>query len=354
MEMPRAAIMVHGEQSMSVCDFTNPLKFIFTVPQNNEITARYDVSQPFHKKFQVVCFDILLSLSTQPGIGLQSAANDSLPRMVALHGSSRGATDPRDRIYAFRSLSADVDASDDDVFPDYKASVEEVYGRFARWCLVKKKDLAYLGFAGLPDSKVGPPIGNFPSWVADWTPGFRVGTPDALRWADPAFQAGAAFEPTTLWEPSHPRLLRIKGRVVDAIAEQAVARADLLTCHSINIQVPNAKPKDILRAIDTYQQWMQLSTPDLYHLPYYPPGKELVKYIQEGQLTFFKYGSLKGPRHMWVDVAWMESCKAIAKLDTSPDRFDAFWQAMTRYQAARSEDVQLSDLKARLNLILLL
>ncbi|KAJ5710140.1 hypothetical protein N7493_009732 [Penicillium malachiteum] len=195
-------------------------------PQGREIASRYNVSQVDYKKIQVLCFDGIQSFLLPRDAGLAKSA--SLLDMVAMHGSTRDATNPRDRIYAFRNTSKDGQILDKEVFTDYDASVEEVYSRFARWCLVKNKDLMYLGFAGLTDPKVDPIIGDIPSWVADWTPLFRVDMPDALRWNDGAFRAGSNLEPTIHWEPSHPELLHIKGRVVDKVAEQTVARGDLV------------------------------------------------------------------------------------------------------------------------------
>ncbi|KAJ5611778.1 hypothetical protein N7528_008883 [Penicillium herquei] len=309
MELAPRATIVHGGQSMPGPQFFNPIDFLMFAPQGREIARRYDVSQADYKKIQMLCFDGLQSFLLPQDAGLAQSA--SFLDMVAMHGSSRDATDPRDRIYAFSNTSKDGLVLDKEVRPDYNASIEEVYSRFARWCLVKNKDLTYLGFAGLSDPKAGPPIGDIPSWVADWTPLFRVGMPDALRWNDEAFRAGSNLEPTIHWEPSHPELLHIKGRVVDKIAEQTVTRGDLLTWYSITVDDPNMKANDLP------QEWKS-AHPDL----------------QEAQQTLSRYsGLLKGPRHMLVDVAWMESCKAIAKLGSSPDRFDAFWQAMTRHHA---------------------
>ncbi|KAJ5723989.1 hypothetical protein N7488_002024 [Penicillium malachiteum] len=310
MELAPRAIMVHGGQSMPGSHFFNPIEFLMFAPQGREIAHRYNVSQVEYKKIQVLCLDGMRSFLFPRDAGL--AQSLSFLEMVAMHGSTRDATDPRDRIYAFSNTSKDGQVLDKEVRPDYNASIEEVYSRFARWCLVKNKDLTYLGFAGLSDPKAGPPIGDVPSWVADWTPLFRVGMPDALRWNDGAFRAGSNLEPTIHWEPSHPELLHIKGRVVDKIAEQTVARGDLLTWYSISVDHPNMKANDLPQDV-----------------------KSAYLHLQEAQQTLSRYsGLLKGPRHMLVDVAWMESCKAIAKLESSPDRFDSFWQAMTRHHAA--------------------
>ncbi|PWY91506.1 hypothetical protein BO94DRAFT_462372 [Aspergillus sclerotioniger CBS 115572] len=315
-----AAIMVHGRQSIPAWDFFRPLTYVVCAVQGPEIAAHYSntgASIETIQNFTVAGFENMMSYQVKP-----------LLHMVAAHATTRGATNPRDRIYAFRSVSTDHDLSDWELLPDYDASVEEVYSRFARWCLLKKKNLAYLSYAGLPDQHEGPPlIGDFPSWVADWTRVVRVGFQHTLSAAPEPYKAGSALDPTIVWNPNQPRLLSIKGRVVDAVAEVAVTRADLLEYYIRSVHSP-AQKYEVPLFLKLVARLFPFST-------------RLLQGLQEAQQTVSRYGPVKGPTHMLVDVIWIENCKAIATQGMSPisrARFDSFWRTMIRNRTVLGEE----------------
>jgi hypothetical protein len=75
-----------------------------------------------------------------------------------------GATDPRDRIFAFLGLAKDAKALG--VEPDYRKSYEEVSIDTA-WRLFRQRHLDILSYShGMRDS---PITHNLPSWVPDWS-----------------------------------------------------------------------------------------------------------------------------------------------------------------------------------------
>jgi hypothetical protein len=84
-------------------------------------------------------------------------------------GTMRDGTNPRDRIYAFLDITYDYNETDREIVPNYTTSIEEVYMRFARWCILKKKDLKCLSYAGYSDFSTR----KTPSWVPTWDFGMR-------------------------------------------------------------------------------------------------------------------------------------------------------------------------------------
>lgn len=313
-----AAIMVHGSQSMPAWDFFRPLSRIVNSLQGPEIAASY--SSSIGASWTEICEFTIAGIENFLG----DQGKKTLLLMVAMHANMRQATNPRDRIYAFYGMSADCDPSDSELEPKYGASVEEVYARFARWCLIKNKDLVYLGYAGLSDQHAGHCIEDRPSWVADWSQDWRVHF--SYTWSNQSspgypgsYKAGSALKPTILWSHDQPRFLNIKGRVVDKVVDLSVARIDLL---NYDLTVNAVNHEDSLLE--------QLITWAVYDYGLNPgPG------FQQARQAISKYGPMKGPDHMLVDVIWMENCKAIATQGVSPmtpTRFDAFWRTMSRNQ----------------------
>lgn len=73
-----------------------------------------------------------------------------------------GATDPRDRVFAFLNLCKEK--GEDDLAPDYTETVTETYMRLAKFAVSKGDVSRLLCNAFLSDSKL-----NLPSWVPDWS-----------------------------------------------------------------------------------------------------------------------------------------------------------------------------------------
>ncbi|CAM1505801.1 Fc.00g114380.m01.CDS01 [Cosmosporella sp. VM-42] len=94
---------------------------------------------------------------------LQSEGLDKLPDLFDLVTTFRSldATDPRDKVYAFRGLAADQDLSP---LPNYARSVEDVYLDYATYFVKQGFGIRLLADAGV--SRSGR---SLPSWVPDWS-----------------------------------------------------------------------------------------------------------------------------------------------------------------------------------------
>lgn len=296
----------HGDQSISQVDyergkkyFEGPIKESF----ENSIgrTPKKDLSEIHHNG------------------NLRKDRPEPYLKMVVSNSPARGATNPRDHIYAFRSISTGHDGSDWELLPDYEASVEEVYSRFARWNLLKKQDLNYLAHSGLPiRHETTSMTHNFPSWVADWTRKERLEWNQTFSGNINQYKAGSALKPSILWKPKQPRLLFIKGRVVDQVNELAVNWGDLEWYYELACQY---KRLGYMLPILQGSMVQQLGT------------KSWGQSFAEVRQAISKFGPVKGPFFMQTEVIWMENCKAIALQGAdffSPARFDAFCRTMLR------------------------
>lgn len=72
--------------------------------------------------------------------------------------------DDRDRIYSLLSIVTNVGPEDDEVQPNYKASVTEVFEAVARWDVEKNQSLEILSYCSGPH----PGRPDLPSWVPDF------------------------------------------------------------------------------------------------------------------------------------------------------------------------------------------
>ncbi|KAK7749993.1 hypothetical protein SLS62_008102 [Diatrype stigma] len=168
------------------------------------------------------------------GIGLMEANRQKIgvpKRKLAelmFDNRTREATDDRDRIFAFVDIAGDVDASDQELAPDYTVPVEEVYRRFALWYLMRKKDLQFLQYAS-PNCTSYLAGRYLPSWVPDWRQA-KFSTPIFRDFKSP-YDASANSKPEVRWGPE-PDHLAIKGRIVDRVGQVAVTEAELEENHS--------------------------------------------------------------------------------------------------------------------------
>lgn len=94
---------------------------------------------------------------------LQNTDKSDLPKLLDLLSIFRtlNATDPRDKIYAFRGLASDENESP---LPDYAKSVEQVFVDFAAFFVRR-------GLTGqlLLEAGRNRTVRNVPSWVPDWS-----------------------------------------------------------------------------------------------------------------------------------------------------------------------------------------
>ncbi|KFA78820.1 hypothetical protein S40288_05485 [Stachybotrys chartarum IBT 40288] len=94
---------------------------------------------------------------------LQTMGKANAPKLLSLLITFRNldATDPRDKIYAFRGLAADGDSSP---LPNYSQAVEEVFLDYATFFVKQGFGAQLLSEAGLSRSNK-----SLPSWVPDWS-----------------------------------------------------------------------------------------------------------------------------------------------------------------------------------------
>ncbi|GES66831.1 hypothetical protein ATEIFO6365_0016011900 [Aspergillus terreus] len=300
----RKVTVVHGHASISAETFLNPLMEVLGSPFGQELlSSAQDVFEPH----------------SYAKLGIQSGSQariESLFDAVVNVLSYRAATDPRDHIYGLLGVTSDHDASDWELTPDYNASVEEVYTRYARWCLLRKNDIRYLSFAGLPDLTAK---GACPSWVADWTRTMMVNDYHVLSMVPCAYQAShPTSSPSFLWIPSEPRVLHIKGRIVDTLADLAVTRLDLLTYCEKNVK-SRGRVRQILRRLAYRQRILHT--------------RLIVDDLLEAQQAIDRFCPSNLPPHAVADVVWMENCKHIASGATGvmqPEHFNEFYRTMIR------------------------
>lgn len=99
---------------------------------------------------------------------LHEAENKRGLLQMLLMASSSACTDPRDKIFAVLSLANDIDATDLDglLAPDYgnETTPEDVYHRFAVWCILGTKNLGLLSCANDTNASNR----SLPSWIPDW------------------------------------------------------------------------------------------------------------------------------------------------------------------------------------------
>jgi len=123
----------------------------------------------------------------------------------------RGATDPRDLIYA--QLGSCEDPDHPGLHPDYSLLTCETYLRTARY-LVSSGQHEFIHAVGAPCT-----LHDLPSWVPDWSTA-KVRFPIVLRSNNPSiirkYQAGGASNPEFRLTQD-PRVLIIRGALVDSV-----------------------------------------------------------------------------------------------------------------------------------------
>ena len=120
------------------------------------------------------------------------------------------ATDNRDKVYAILPFASDLDKNE--IVPDYKKSIAEVYTDVVLWHLKKHNNLDFLGSC----AHTAENVYNLPSWVPDWNdrseqgslPKWLPSTPDDSTFQSPpkrcydadgsAKRASSSFTPPQL------------------------------------------------------------------------------------------------------------------------------------------------------------
>jgi hypothetical protein len=129
-------------------------------------------------------------------------------------------TNLRDHVYALLNLGNLAL----NLEPDYGASVDDVWKRFAIASLVDDQNLKFLALAICvrSTSESGE---NLPSWVPSLTAGVTSNALTSYTIRPQCFSAGANLTPTITVSEDH-RLLHLRGRVIDTIKATARSLGD--------------------------------------------------------------------------------------------------------------------------------
>jgi hypothetical protein len=124
------------------------------------------------------------------------------------------ASDPRDKVYAFLGMAADVDKSPR---PDYSQSTEQIYHSFARYFVSQGQGMELICEAGRSRSRSRSPL-KFPSWVVDWsynadTQAFHYSK--GSSWTHLAPQARNFAAEVLLTD--NPSIISASGTIIDSI-----------------------------------------------------------------------------------------------------------------------------------------
>ncbi|KAJ0423594.1 heterokaryon incompatibility protein-domain-containing protein [Aspergillus carlsbadensis] len=310
------AIIVHGTQTLPAD--------VFFFPIINIISSIYEEQLVPHIRKSNVSPKFIHSFGWR-GLGcLGSIQDDNLLSLVVRFGAAGGASDPRDKIYSCRSIAGDCGKSDWEVFPDYDASTVEVYSRFARWCLLSRRQMQVLSYAGLRDDTDpdGPRIAeDLPTWVVDWSSVSAQVLNATLATIRADYNASAGSEPSLIWAPNQPRLLRIKGRIVDTLDTLAVSRMDLQMHYILNQKV-HGRLNQILWS-KAFQKSLEAQG----------ISRDMIDRVAYAQLAIEHFGSSNCPEDLLQEIVWMDSCKDIAFPDPSRvtrARTNAFSTTMAR------------------------
>jgi hypothetical protein len=100
-----------------------------------------------------------------------SLARHQRPLLSVLLATSSGeSSDIRDKIFAVLALAGDynLDRDADEFGPNYHLSPQEVFKRFAKWC-ISRGNLNVLSCTTRNEIDLSGELGELPSWVPDWT-----------------------------------------------------------------------------------------------------------------------------------------------------------------------------------------
>ncbi|EEU35946.1 uncharacterized protein NECHADRAFT_49740 [Fusarium vanettenii 77-13-4] len=100
-----------------------------------------------------------------------SSAKHQRPLLSVLLATSSGeCSDIRDKIFAVFALAGDydLDRDADDFGPNYHLSPQEIFKKFAKWC-ISRGNLNVLSCTTRTEPDLSGELGELPSWVLDWT-----------------------------------------------------------------------------------------------------------------------------------------------------------------------------------------
>ncbi|KAF2838109.1 hypothetical protein M501DRAFT_1004951 [Patellaria atrata CBS 101060] len=228
----------------------------------------------------------------------------------------RNCTNPRDKIYGLLGLASDVSADDRDVSPRYDESVEQVFRRFALWCIKQTNSLDI--FSSVRDYKVFSTL-SLPSWIPDWT---DVGGKRDITPPNPNHRASGGARPQYTISETDENTISVKGFVIDKVDLLAVSyyQLTLLECfmnyaRSLEAGVTQKEKEKMLE----FWKYSEKIAPQ--YLDGLVPALQLAR----------RHIKPTTPFHMMKEVTFIESCKEVAARGTgimSRERHEEFWRTL--------------------------
>lgn len=305
------AILVAGHDALPIWKFLNPLIANFLDNQDDNI-----VSQPEQVRESDIGLRNIIHMAMHSSHAHNSDTTTLLNLVVAT--ASRGATESRDRIFAYLNLASDWSELDWEVRPDYKAKEREIFRRFARWCLVRRNNLNYLSHVS---DHLTP--GPGPSWVVPWKQNKYLD-----KWPSEVgcFHAASALKPCITWNAKEPRILNVEGRIVDTVEDLAASYDDIKKYNDLEIV-------NITRKALWASRMFLVRLDNLWG----SKSRVLVERLREGGETIERFTTEDMPLHLRGYIAWIEACRDIAFKGANrvipiryEERFEEFWRTMLR------------------------
>lgn len=120
-------------------------------------------------------------------------------------------------------MALPTDRVDHDLRPDYRIAVEELYIQVARRILLRDAEILILAVAGIGHRRSL----RLPSWVPDWTSLTEGMTLDEIAAAGNYHATKHGTRPMVSYDSQYPKVLTIKGYVVDTISKLSSERLPL-------------------------------------------------------------------------------------------------------------------------------
>lgn len=232
---------------------------------------------------------------------------------LLVSNKGKGATDPRDMVFALLGLSSDVHPHSSQ--PDYSKSLRQVYKETVQDVIARENNLAILAHAGLKNTT------EFPTWVVDWrhTPG-PISAPSILTLCrnNPRPPHGGDFNaagtvPMSVCFKDNLECLQLRGCHVDRIGR--VGGYIRSTNLKSNLDEANAMKTD-------------------FNGPY-PTGEDKdTAFCQVMRIGFWSPDPLKPPDLGDEGLIWLQACVGRSFATTSHG-----YMAMVPYETKEDDSV---------------
>ncbi|ERF76469.1 hypothetical protein EPUS_06131 [Endocarpon pusillum Z07020] len=229
--------------------------------------------------------------------------------------NARACKDPRDKLFGLLGLAKDVSRTDWEIQPRYDIPVEEVYKRFAVWCIKKRNSLEI--FSSRKDYKVRSNL-RLPSWVPDWSEEGGKGDMDIPLLKSKASGNSSSRVTISIHDDN---VLLVDGVLVDKVKRLATSY------HQMSLW-------DDFRDMAAELQHGVNSQTRQQMLRFWRDEDLVAEYIDgllEAQMAVQRYCKPSASPHALRHIAWFEMCRDIASEgmgQMSSERYEKFWRTM--------------------------